>query len=327
MTALLAVAAFSCCSCMAVPLAHLVTHVTDLGYQPAHGAGVLSTSLAFGSISAFFGVGYLIRHLDGLGALLLFSAGMSAFCASFFSARDLVTLYFCGGLYGLGYGGVLLCYPVIVREHLPANRSGLYIGVIMLIASCGMAVGSWVGGVAYDRYQSYRVGFLFGAAADLVNLGIVLYLIATTRGCTRMLPKRLLVKLAGYAAGRASLAWKSQVDEVLYGQDLDGSGDYAAMDKAITQAPQFKGAAGVSSLAHAYDEAEHSIDVNTRIDTTNDGANAARHRQPNGRCTLHRANEEHARGDGPIGGGTGDGQLCRRRGVYRRQPGGAAAHV
>ena len=66
----------------------------------------------------------------------------------------------------------------------------------------------------------------------------------------------------------ASTTWKSQVDEVLYGQDLDGSGDYAAMDKAITQAPQFKGAAGVSSLAHAYDEAEHSIDVNTRIDTT-----------------------------------------------------------
>jgi hypothetical protein len=66
----------------------------------------------------------------------------------------------------------------------------------------------------------------------------------------------------------SSTTWKSQVDEVLYGVDLDGSGDYAAMDKAITAAPQYKGAAGVSSLRHAYDEAEHSIDVNTRIDTT-----------------------------------------------------------
>ena len=52
------------------------------------------------------------------------------------------------------------------------------------------------------------------------------------------------------------------------GVDLDGSGDYAAMDKAITSAPQYQGAAGRSSLAGAYDEAEHTIDVNTRIDTT-----------------------------------------------------------
>ena len=50
---------------------------------------------------------------------------------------------------------------------------------------------------------------------------------------------------------------------------VDGSkSSFKAMDKAITTAPQYAGAAGVSSLAHAYDEAEHSIDVNTRIDTT-----------------------------------------------------------
>ena len=66
------------------------------------------------------------------------------------------------------------------------------------------------------------------------------------------------------AESASSTTWKPQVDEVLYGVDLDGSGDYAAMDKAITSAPQYQGAAGRSSLAGAYDEAD-TIDVNTRI--------------------------------------------------------------
>ena len=55
---------------------------------------------------------------------------------------------------------------------------------------------------------------------------------------------------------------------MLYGADLDGSGDLRAMDKEIKEAPQYQGAAGVSSLAHAYDEPEVRVDVNTRIDST-----------------------------------------------------------
>ena len=40
------------------------------------------------------------------------------------------------------------------------------------------------------------------------------------------------------------------------------------MAKEIDAAPMYKGAAGVSSLAHAYDEPEVRVDVNTRIHTT-----------------------------------------------------------
>ena len=67
---------------------------------------------------------------------------------------------------------------------------------------------------------------------------------------------------------KAASTWKSQLDEVLYGTDMDGSGDLASMDKAITSAPQYQGAAGVSSLAHAHDAPEVRVDVNTRIDMT-----------------------------------------------------------
>ena len=66
----------------------------------------------------------------------------------------------------------------------------------------------------------------------------------------------------------AASTWKSQVDEVLYGKDLDGSGDYTKMNADIVSAPQYRGAAGLSSLANANDAPEMSVDVNTRIDTT-----------------------------------------------------------
>lgn len=67
---------------------------------------------------------------------------------------------------------------------------------------------------------------------------------------------------------KSSTTWKSQVDEVLYGVDLDGSGDYAAMKKELDAAPQYQGAAGVSSLANANKHEDFTVEVNTRIHTT-----------------------------------------------------------
>jgi len=66
----------------------------------------------------------------------------------------------------------------------------------------------------------------------------------------------------------SATTWKSQVDEVLYGVDLDGSGDYAAMSKAIDDAPMYRGAAGVSSLKNANNDPDFRVEVNTRIQTT-----------------------------------------------------------
>ena len=67
---------------------------------------------------------------------------------------------------------------------------------------------------------------------------------------------------------KSASTWKSQVDEVLYGQDLDGSGDMAKMRADVENAPQYAGAAGVSSLRYAHTAPEHRVDTNTRIDTT-----------------------------------------------------------
>ena len=92
----------------------------------------------------------------------------------------LPALYVAAALFGLGYGGILPCYPVIVRELLPAAEAGRRTGLILLFAGIGMAIGSWLGGAAFDATGSYRTAFLIGVAFNAGNLAIIASLIMRT---------------------------------------------------------------------------------------------------------------------------------------------------
>jgi len=59
MQLILCVASIGCCVAMSLPLAHLVAYVSDVGYDAARGAEVLSVMLFCAWASAFFGVGFL----------------------------------------------------------------------------------------------------------------------------------------------------------------------------------------------------------------------------------------------------------------------------
>ena len=78
----LCVASVGCCVAMSLPLAHLVSHVSDLGYDLARGAEVLSVALGFSIISSLFGVGFLGRRYGGLRTLLVFSATQETLLAA-----------------------------------------------------------------------------------------------------------------------------------------------------------------------------------------------------------------------------------------------------
>ncbi len=77
------------------------------------------------------------------------------------------------------------CYPIIVREHLPAPEVGRRTGIVILCAGGGMALGAWLGGAIFDVTGSYQMAFLIGAGFNLANLTIVASLILRTgRGAT-----------------------------------------------------------------------------------------------------------------------------------------------
>jgi MFS family permease len=178
--ATLSTAAIGCCVAMSLPLAHIVSHVGDLGYDPARGAEILSLMLACSALASFFGVGFLGGRFGGLRAIFVFSSGQALLLTALAFVESLPGLYVAAALFGLGYGGILPCYPVIVRELLPVAEAGRRIGLVLLCAGAGMALGSWLGGAAFDATGSYRTAFLIGVAFNAGNLAIIASLIART---------------------------------------------------------------------------------------------------------------------------------------------------
>jgi MFS family permease len=177
----LSIASTGCCISMALPLAHLVAHVSDLGYPAARGAEALSLMLICASASCFFGVGYLGGRYGGLRTLLIFSSIQTVVLVVMPFVDDLTFIYFVAALFGLGYGGVLPSYPVIVREFLPARSAGQRTATIILFAGTGMGIGAWMGGALYDLTGSYNMAFFLGAAFNAVNLVIISSLIRLHR--------------------------------------------------------------------------------------------------------------------------------------------------
>ena len=181
----LGVAIVGCCVSMSLPIGHVVANTSDLGHSMARGAEMLSIILAGSFISRVFGGYLVVDRWGGLVSLLIFS-GLQALGMAFYAMVDgLLALYLTSALFGLGYGGINMCYPVIIRQFLPANEVGRRTGMVVLFGALGMALGGWVGGVVFDAFGDYTLAFLFGLAFNIANLAIIACLYAMYRGDSR----------------------------------------------------------------------------------------------------------------------------------------------
>ena len=179
--AAISLAIVGCCVSMAMPVAHLVAHASDLGHAAARAAEMLATGLFTATIIRFVGGALVVDRFGGLVALLAFS-GLQTAALLFYAAVDgMLALYAVSALFGIGYGGISICYPVIVREHLPPAEAGRRQGVILLFGTFGMAFGGWLAGYIFDLTGSYTPAFLVGATFNAANLVVVLGLIYRMR--------------------------------------------------------------------------------------------------------------------------------------------------
>ena len=170
-----------CCVSMAIPIAHLVAHASDLGHATARAAEMLAIALFISTVIRFVVGALVVDRFGGLVALLVFSALQTAAMLFYAVVDGMLALYAVSALFGIGYGGINICYPVLVREHLPPAEAGRRLGVILLFGTLGMALGGWLAGYIFDSTGSYTPAFLIGAAFNVANLIIVLGLINRTR--------------------------------------------------------------------------------------------------------------------------------------------------
>ena len=179
--AALCLAMLSCCVPMSIPLGHLIAHASDLGHPNVRAAEMLAVALLTATVVRLAGGTLVVDRFGGLAALLFFSVVQMVALLLYAVVEARPALYSVSVLFGLGYGGIAMCYPVIVREYLPAAESGRRLGLVLLFGAIGMALGGGLGGYLFDLTGSYSPAFLTGAAFNVLNLGIVFALLSRRR--------------------------------------------------------------------------------------------------------------------------------------------------
>ena len=187
-TALLCVAGLSCCIAMAMPQVHIVAYCSDLGFGAARGAEMLSVMLVCGIVSRLIS-GAICDRIGGLRTLLLGSVLQGTALLMFLPFNGLVSLYLVSALFGLFQGGIVPSYTIIVREHFAADKIGMRVGTVIMFTMLGMALGGWMSGKVFDLTGSYHAAFINGVAWNLLNTGIVFFLLRRTRQTARATPR------------------------------------------------------------------------------------------------------------------------------------------
>lgn len=181
---ILCLATIGCCAGMAMPIVHLVSHATDLGFTRARAAELLSVLF----VTAFFsriGFGMLADRIGSVRTMLIASSCQAVMLLAFAIVESHAVLYVCAFLFGLGFAGIMPCYPLIIRMLFPVTELGWRIGWQYMFSAIGMATGGWLGGAIFDLTGSYKYAFLTGVAFNLMNLGLIGFIyVVQNRGST-----------------------------------------------------------------------------------------------------------------------------------------------
>jgi MFS family permease len=189
----LCIASVGCCIAMAMPMTHLVTFCSDLGYGSARGTEMLALLLGCAFVSRLLW-GRLSDDIGGLNTVLIGTACQAAFLASFIFVENLYGLYLASAAFGLGFGGIIPSYILAVRELYPSGEAGWRIATVLFFSLTGMAIGSWVGGYIFDRTLDYRWAFAVGVGFNLVTVFLVGGLIIACYGSFQLWKANLSLK-------------------------------------------------------------------------------------------------------------------------------------
>jgi MFS family permease len=179
--AMLCVAIVGCCVAMSMPMVHIVAYCSDLGFAAARGTEMLSI-LLFSAFLSRIAYGWLADRIGGLRTLLMGSALQLLGLACFMYVDTLEGLYMVSVFYGVGYGGIVPMYAIIIRELFHDSQAGWRIGVIFLFGTSGMAMGGYIGGLIYDLTATYSLAFLTGIGFNLINLVLVSFMVLRRGG-------------------------------------------------------------------------------------------------------------------------------------------------
>ena len=169
--------------------ADVVAYCGDLGYSVARGAEMLALMLGFGVVSRI-SFGFIADRIGGLKTLLVGSVLQTLVLMFYLGFGGLTSLYLISALFGLSQGGIVPAYAIIVREYFPPGEAGARVGIVIMATLVGMAFGGWISGAIFDHTGSYLAAFANGAAWNVLNAAIAVWLLmrASRTGSGRLAP-------------------------------------------------------------------------------------------------------------------------------------------
>ncbi len=167
--ALLAAAGFCCCAAMAVPFVHMVAFCGDLGLSPARGSEAISLILLT-AVAATFAMGRLSDYIGPIKVNLLCSVIQVGSLTGYLFVNGLTGIYALSLIHGIPYIAIVQGYALNLRALYGPGIAGWRLGVVMLFAMGGMAVGGWMGGAIFDATLSYRAAFQAALLLNVLNL-------------------------------------------------------------------------------------------------------------------------------------------------------------
>jgi MFS family permease len=169
----LMLANFFCCATHSGPIFHTVSYAVTCGIPLTKAVSIYSVE----GLAGMFGrIGFGFMG-DRFGAQRVLVAGLlvQAFAVlAYVFASQLGEFYAVAILVGFIYAGVMPLYAVIIRENFPLKMMGTIIGGTAMAGSLGMSTGPLLGGILYDRFDSYAWLYIgswgMGIAAVLIAM-------------------------------------------------------------------------------------------------------------------------------------------------------------
>ncbi|MCG8369496.1 MAG: MFS transporter, partial [Proteobacteria bacterium] len=168
----ISVAVIFCCTCMSVPIVHVVSLVSDRGFGPEQAASVLLVLMVAGTLGRVLG-GKLADMVGALQAYMLMSFCQTVLVVWFPFVYGLPGTYALAAVFGIAYSGVMAGLLICLRVMVPARLAGRAMGIGGLFGWFGMGFGGFQGGFLFDLTGTYTWSFSAAAVAGVINLTIL----------------------------------------------------------------------------------------------------------------------------------------------------------
>lgn len=169
----LMLANFFCCATHSGPIFHTVSYAVTCGIPMIAAVSIYSVE----GLAGMFGrIGFGLAG-DRFGAQRVLVIGLLAQAFGVLAYSFVSTLgpfYAVAALVGFIYAGTMPLYAVIIRENFPLKMMGTIIGGTAMAGSLGMSTGPLLGGLVYDRYNSYALMYVGSWGMGLVAVLILL---------------------------------------------------------------------------------------------------------------------------------------------------------